>query len=223
MNKEPRLRFTDEERADPALEKPIRKADKAAAKADKAQAKIPKKQVRQKTVDPETGEVTGPNTANPGEWIYDMEVELKPQREARYGKLVIEKSLAQYELSEPATFVFSVVGVTGGKTVYDNVVSLTFTSAGTMTAELDRIPVDTEVTVTEVYSGASYKLTSDGTQKGVITLEPLTVAFNNTYEWTWNRGHGILNQFSFDESKGTWSWEQDSGGPGAEETGGETA
>lgn len=42
MNKEPRLRFTDEERADPALEKPIRKADKAAAKADKAQAKIPK-------------------------------------------------------------------------------------------------------------------------------------------------------------------------------------
>ena len=55
MIKEPRLRFTEEERADPALEKPIRKVDKAAAKADKAQAKIPKKQVRQKTVDPETG------------------------------------------------------------------------------------------------------------------------------------------------------------------------
>ncbi len=58
MRKEPRLRFTDEERSDPALEKPIRKAEKAAAKADKAQAKIPKKQVRQKTVDPETGKVT---------------------------------------------------------------------------------------------------------------------------------------------------------------------
>ena len=58
MNKEPRLRFTEEERANPALEKPIRKADKAAAKADKAQAKIPKKQIRQNTVDPETGKVT---------------------------------------------------------------------------------------------------------------------------------------------------------------------
>ena len=58
MTKGPRLRFTDEERADPALEKPIRKADKATAKADKAQAKIPKKKVRQKTVDPETGKVT---------------------------------------------------------------------------------------------------------------------------------------------------------------------
>ena len=58
MNKEPRLRFTDEERADPALEKPIRKADKAAAKADKAQAKIPKKQVKRAEVDPKTGKVT---------------------------------------------------------------------------------------------------------------------------------------------------------------------
>ena len=57
-NKEPRLRFTEEERADPALEKPIRKAEKAAAKADKAQAKIPKKKVKQTTVDPDTGKVT---------------------------------------------------------------------------------------------------------------------------------------------------------------------
>ena len=58
MNKEPRLRFTEEERSDPALEKPIRKAEKAAAKADRAQAKIPKKQVRRTSIDPETGKVT---------------------------------------------------------------------------------------------------------------------------------------------------------------------
>ena len=57
-NKEPRLRFTEEERADPALEKPIHKAEKAAAKADKAQAKIPKKKVKQTAVDPDTGKVT---------------------------------------------------------------------------------------------------------------------------------------------------------------------
>ena len=58
MIKEPRLRFTEEERADPALEKPVRKAEKAAAKADKAQAKIPKKQVKRAEVDPKTGKVT---------------------------------------------------------------------------------------------------------------------------------------------------------------------
>ncbi len=55
MNKEPRLRFTEEERTDPALKKPIRKAEKAAAKADAAQAKIPKRQVRQTVVDPDAG------------------------------------------------------------------------------------------------------------------------------------------------------------------------
>lgn len=58
MIKEPRLRFTEEERADPALEKPIRKAEKAAAKADKAQAKIPKKKVKRTVVDPKAGKVT---------------------------------------------------------------------------------------------------------------------------------------------------------------------
>lgn len=44
--KQPRLRFTKEERKDPALEKPIRRADRAAARADKAQAAIPKKRSR---------------------------------------------------------------------------------------------------------------------------------------------------------------------------------
>ena len=57
MRQEPRLQFTKEERADPALKKPIRKADRAADKAEKARAKIPKKKIRfEETVtDPATG------------------------------------------------------------------------------------------------------------------------------------------------------------------------
>lgn len=58
MKKEPRLRFTKEEREDPVLEKPIRRADRAAARADKAQAAIPKKKVMELAVDPDTGAVT---------------------------------------------------------------------------------------------------------------------------------------------------------------------
>ena len=60
MKREPRLKFTDAERADPELEKPIRKAERAADKADKAQAKIPKKtvKVKERVVDPTTGRVT---------------------------------------------------------------------------------------------------------------------------------------------------------------------
>lgn len=60
MRDNPRLQFTDAERADPELEKPIRKAEKAADRADRANAKIPKKTVRKKerVVDPNTGKVT---------------------------------------------------------------------------------------------------------------------------------------------------------------------
>ena len=58
--REPRLQFSDEERADPVLGKAIRKADKAAGKADAAQAKIPKKtvKVKEKVTDPATGKKT---------------------------------------------------------------------------------------------------------------------------------------------------------------------
>lgn len=60
MRDNPRLQFTDAERADPDLEKPIRKAEKAADRADRADAKIKKKTVRTKEriVDPATGKVT---------------------------------------------------------------------------------------------------------------------------------------------------------------------
>lgn len=57
MKKQSRLQFTEEERADPTLEKPIAKSEKAADKVEKAQAKIPKKTVKTKerTFDAETG------------------------------------------------------------------------------------------------------------------------------------------------------------------------
>ncbi|MFR6298015.1 MAG: hypothetical protein ACLUML_02065 [Acutalibacteraceae bacterium] len=46
--REPRLQFSDEDRASPELQKPIRRAEKAAGKADAAQARIPKKTVKKK-------------------------------------------------------------------------------------------------------------------------------------------------------------------------------
>lgn len=57
MKKQSRLQFTEEERADPTLEKPIAKSEKAADKLERAQAKIPKKTIKTKerTFDAETG------------------------------------------------------------------------------------------------------------------------------------------------------------------------
>ncbi len=57
MKKQSRLQFTEEERADPTLKKPIAKSEKAADRLEKAQANIPKKTVKTKerTFDAETG------------------------------------------------------------------------------------------------------------------------------------------------------------------------
>nr|WP_270496500.1 NlpC/P60 family protein [Eisenbergiella porci] len=57
VKKEPRLKFTDEERTDPALKQSVKRAEKAARKADTAQAKIPKKTVKLKEqeIDLKTG------------------------------------------------------------------------------------------------------------------------------------------------------------------------
>ena len=56
--REPRLKFTKEEKASPQLKKAVQKVKKAEAKADKAQAKIPKKAVKEKVTDPTTGKIT---------------------------------------------------------------------------------------------------------------------------------------------------------------------
>lgn len=57
MKKQSRLQFTEEERADPTLEKPIAKSEKAADKLEKAQTNIPKKTIKTKerTFDADTG------------------------------------------------------------------------------------------------------------------------------------------------------------------------
>ena len=59
MKREPRLQFSDADRAEPKLKKPIRKAEKAAVKADKAQARIPKTTAvkKERGFDPATGKV----------------------------------------------------------------------------------------------------------------------------------------------------------------------
>ncbi len=57
MKRKSRLQFTEEERADPFLEKAIHKSEKMADKLDKAHAKIPKQKikVKQRTFDEATG------------------------------------------------------------------------------------------------------------------------------------------------------------------------
>ncbi len=151
------------------------------------------------------------STANPGDWIFDMAVNLKPERLSRYGSLEIVKTLSEYEtmggIQESATFVFEVTGRLNDEVVYSNVESITFTAAGQESVVLNRIPAGAEVTVTEVYSGSSYELTVPGDRTAVIGADSVvSVEFENEYDGRRTNGHGIKNQFVYDEEAGRWNW-----------------
>jgi hypothetical protein len=141
-------------------------------------------------------------------WDYAPTVTLKPERGARYGTLEIQKTLTSYAADNPGTFVFQVEAQLEGERVYSDVVSMTFSGAGTQSLTLDRVPAGAEVTVTEVYSGAGYRLTSQESQTLTISLMEENIAeFVNDYDGTRRTGYGIDNDFTYDPDSG-WSWRQ---------------
>lgn len=152
--------------------------------------------------------ITLPRQLDTGEWTSDVEASLKPEQEPRYGSLRIRKTLDSYNESLGAvTFVFQIEGVSeAGETVYSNVAATTHSGAGTVDAVVERIPAGTQVTVTEIYSGASYTLVSEASQEGVITADQeLGMEFSNTYDDRLVPGYGAVNQFSYEEDAG-WTW-----------------
>lgn len=155
------------------------------------------------------------------DWVYDLvgsnAIGLKPEKTDRFGDLVIEKTLDVYnETIGGATFVFQVEAFkedidTGvKKQVYSDVVSMTFKAPGTDRIVIKDLPAGAEVTVTEVYTGASYELTTDASK--VVTIitngldgAPATTAFTNTYNQEMNGGNGIVNSFIYDSETGKWT------------------
>lgn len=160
------------------------------------------------------------------EWIYGDEegkriyVGLKPEREDRYGDLVIEKKITAYsETFQGASFVFEVKAVKDDRVVYNDLVSLTFDSFGTQSARIQNIPAGAEATVTEVYSGAGYAPV-DGTYVRSTIIEAQSdaarVSFENQYNGTQNGGNAsVVNHFVYgrDETgREDLQWEKLEGG-----------
>lgn len=152
--------------------------------------------------------ITIPRQLDSGEWVYDVTASLKPEEQPRYGSLRIRKTLDSFNESlGKVTFVFQIEGVDDkGELVYSNVVATTHSSAGSVDGVAEQIPAGAHVTVTEVYSGASYELTSQGTLEGDITADQeLGMTFTNTYNDRLVPGYGAVNQFQYDEDAG-WQW-----------------
>lgn len=167
-------------------------------------------------------------------WVYSLTgqnaIGLKAAKSDRYGDLVINKILETYNASVGgATFVFQIEGSktdidTGVKTVvYSDVISMTFKNPGTDSITIQDIPAGAVVTVTEVYSGASYTVTSDASQTVTILADavvsegtaadenaltavgPVNVNFENTYDARFNSGSGLVNKFAYDSQSKEWT------------------
>ena len=155
------------------------------------------------------------------DWIYDLTKEynsavgLKPEQHVRYGDLVINKELVDHNATfgDEATFVFQIDITTLDKKKETRIEELTFSAAGKNSVTITKIPAGSEVVVNEIYSGASYQLTSDRNQinqtvKIIATDEKeadkagaaVEVSFTNEHNGRTNGGYGVKNNFKLDEN-----------------------
>lgn len=147
------------------------------------------------------GRASDSNAAS-DDWNYNVVVDLKPERDERYLDLEIDKTLVGYQPgSGEASFVFEILATKGTeikegkevpKVVYNDVAGLDFKADGSKSVRVTNIPAGSEVTITELYTGAVYKLTSQ-------SVEPASLVTTNT------TGGIIINKLS-----GTAGWESSS-------------
>lgn len=153
------------------------------------------------------------------EWIYNLTgsnaVGLKTEQHVRYGNLVINKELVDHNATfgDEATFVFQIdIEKPDGKKE-TRIEELTFSAAGKNSVTITKIPAGSEVVVNEIYSGASYQLTSDRNQinqtvKIIATDEKeagkagaaVEVSFTNEHNGRTNGGYGVRNNFKLDKN-----------------------
>lgn len=149
-------------------------------------------------------------------WIYNLTgsnaVGLKTEQHVRYGNLVINKELVDHNATfgDEATFVFQIdIKKPDGKKE-TRIEELTFNAAGSDSVTIEKIPAGSTVTVTEVYSGASYKLTSENNVTATIVAndekeagqagETAVVSFTNEHDGRTNGGYGVKNNFKLNEN-----------------------
>lgn len=148
-------------------------------------------------------------------WVYNLTGEngitLKPEQHERFGDLVINKTLTALNATsgDKATFVFQIDITKADGTTESKVEALTFEAAGTQSAKITGLPAGAQVTVTEVYSGASYKLTSENGVQTTITANDeysaagaptAEVSFTNETDGRTNGGYGVVNHFELDDN-----------------------
>lgn len=122
--------------------------------------------------------------------------------------LVIEKELESYA-GDPVTFVFEINDLTdNGKLIA--VASLSFDNYGINSVTVKDIPVGHKITVTEAYTGASYKIDGNNT----VTIDSITstgkngASFKNSNDSDKTKGNGVDNKFEYQQKdNGQYEWQ----------------
>ena len=140
-------------------------------------------------------------------WNYESIFVLKAEETELFGKLEIVKTLDTFNTSlGKASFVYKVNAIRDEEVVFDNVYSIDFNSSGTRSRVIEDIPADSIVTVTEVYTGASYQIMGDiAKDTPVFANETSTVNFENDYDGRLISG-GVSAENVFEEEDGIIYW-----------------
>jgi hypothetical protein len=151
--------------------------------------------------------------SNDDTWVYNVTTGLKPSRSDRLGDLVINKTFTTFNESlGQASVVFRVEAIKDDTVVLSDVYSLVFDTAGSKSIVIKDVPAGAQVTVQEIYNGASYSAVGASAQGAVVTAGTQTaVDFTNEYNEGLNSGSSIVNHFVYTQDEngsGIWDWQQ---------------
>ena len=169
-------------------------------------------------------------SSDEGPWVYELTLYLKPEQSGIGADLIIKKTLTNYRVDSPVIFVFQVdafLQEDPDTSVYSKAFSVSLAADGSKATLAEDIPVGAQVTVKEIYSGASCK-PSPGTQtlySGLMTEDGLVIGaadpikvveFFNEGDGT-NSGGGIEHRFAVTDGE-HWDFIAMDFSPGAAES-----
>lgn len=138
--------------------------------------------------------------------VTPVNVNVKGSMTQLFGSLKINKTVSNF-LGEPVTFTYHVVDTKTGGKEYEVFTGVHYTAEGVQSDTINQIPAGMELTVTEIDTGAGYRLTSEDNQVATIKAnEVAEVSFQNEPDNSGITGHGVVNHFVYDDNYNGGDW-----------------